>query len=303
MKIYKGRPYDEYYSFLDTISPKSESLPQYAHHDHLEGLRGRMKLEIQAISPVFVGTGEYEVDSQGIYQPFARTGERLVIPGTTIKGVVRTYAEALSPSCEGGRCDVSKGRVCIACRIFGALGFQGRVTFCDTEGLDPNKVKLRKYTMSVRWSGRRRDGRRFYYHNKPTSQILVNSKTGKPLPEERVEVVPKGTRFTSELIFENLSNEEMGLLLLAMGLSPKYRFDLKLGGGKNRRLGSVRFHLPSGINVAGNDIYTSFAPEYEVKDICTWGTEAVDCYLSDLSKEHKALVMEFIRAFQKDPDS
>lgn len=308
--VRKDPRYDEYYS-LKAIPSKPVSIPSYAYHDRFEKQwRGRMMVDIEAISKIFVGTGEYELGSRGIYQPFARTNKGLVMPGTSIKGVVRTYAEALSPSCEGGsrpregeRCNPDQGRLCIACCIFGALGFQGRVTFCDTGALDPSAISPDEYAMSVRRSdreGRYDDGRRFYYHNKPSSPQLVNERTGRPFPDERVEVVPKGT-FTTELLFENLSTEEMGLLLLAMGLSPDYRFDLKLGGGKNRRLGSVRFHLPSGIQVVTEDAYISFAPSYETKQMDDWGKGAVMSYLDSLTERQRRLARECIKAFQIDP--
>ncbi|MEM2913991.1 MAG: RAMP superfamily CRISPR-associated protein [Candidatus Bathyarchaeia archaeon] len=296
--IYKS-PYDEYYS-IDIIKRQPREIPSNAYHNRFEGWWGKMTLEIKAVSKVFVGTGNYELDKEGIYHPFARIGapphRKLVIPGTTIKGVVRTYAEALSPSCEGGEC-----KECFCCSIFGALGFQGRITFCDTMPIDPKSVHLIKYNMSVRWSGGFKEGRRFYYHEKPASPQILNPRTGKPFPKERVETVLEGTYFISALFFENLNQEEIGLLLLAMGLSPNHRFNLKLGGGKNRRLGSVRFGLSSGIQLASSNAYNSFSLTYDTKQMKDWGKEVVEAYLNSLPNEKRSLVLESIQAFQKDP--
>ena len=302
--------YDEYYS-LEVIQPQRAAIPHHAYHDHFEEQgRGSMTIEVKAISKLFVGTGEYEVDAQGIYQPFARIGARLAIPGTSIKGTVRAYAEALSSSCdlssspEGEACRADRGSVCICCRIFGALGFQGSITFSDTATLEPTVVDLTKYTMSVRRSdpqGRYREGRRFYYHNKPGSPRLTNRRTGRLFPDERVEVIPEGTKFISELLFENLSKEEIGLLLLAMGLSPAHRFNLKLGGGKNRQLGSVCFDLPSGIKLIEGNAYASFSLTYNTKQLHDWGKEAVEAYKNSLSEDQHRTVLESIQAFQSDP--
>ena len=298
--------YDEYYA-LELIDPQSAAIPDHAYHDRFleSNFRGKMALEIQTISELFVGTGEYEIDDQGVYQPFSRSKGRPIIPGTSIKGAVRTYAEALSPSCEGGTCRADQNRVCICCRIFGALGFQGRITFCDAEIPGGAAVEFTKYTMSVRRSDprhryERAEERRFYYHNKPDSPRITNPQTDRLFPNEWVEAVPKGTNFTSEFIFENLNNVEMGLLLLALGLSPAHRFNLKLGGGKNRRLGSVRFNVPSGIKLAAGDAYSSISARYDTRHLQDWGKEAIEAYLN-LDESPRRMVLENVAAFQADP--
>lgn len=300
---------EEYYSLLERdLMPRQETgIPSSAHHERLNEFSGRMVLEIKAVSKVFVGTGDYELDANSIYHPFASTGglnKKLIIPGTCIKGVVRTYAEALSPSCEGGRYRGRECGECICCSIFGALGFQGRATFCDTEPLDPvDKTDI--YTMSVRWQGRKHDGRRFYFHQKPASSRLINPWTNTLLPDERVEVVVEGTCFTSELLFENLSRLEIGLLLLAMGLAPNYQFHLKLGGGKNRGLGRVRFRLPNGIEVVTANPYGTFSLHYDPKPIADWGEESILAYWDWLHgldpNDYRRIAEANIQAFQRDP--
>lgn len=135
---------DEYYSVDIIICPR-KNLPRYPLHNQHKGWMGKMRVNIETVSKLFVGTGDLEMDNKGVYQPFSRSNGKLVIPGTCIKGVVRTYAEALSPSCEGGKCRVEKRGLCICCSIFGSLGFQGRVSFCDTEPLEPTGVTLDKY--------------------------------------------------------------------------------------------------------------------------------------------------------------
>jgi CRISPR/Cas system CSM-associated protein Csm3 (group 7 of RAMP superfamily) len=291
----------EYYS-LEIIPRNQEPLPNRAHHDHFECWRGTMHVAIEAISKIFVGTGDYEMDSGGIYSPFSRTSGKLFLPGTCLKGVVRTYAEALSSSCEGGTCRADRGNICLCCSIFGSLGLQGRVTFCDTETLEPDTVTLSKYTMAVRWSGGFDRGRRFYRHDSPGPH-MTNRRTGRPMPEERLEIVQEHTRFFSDVLFENLSEPEMGLLLLAMGVSPHpgFRFDPKLGGGKNRRLGHVRFHLPTGIEVVTGNAYISFVTSLETKQLTDWGQEVIDIYWNSLSPENQRKALSNIQAFQADP--
>jgi len=257
-----------------------------------------MAISLRCISKVYVGIGGYELDDKGIYQPFARRGDQPIIPGTCIKGVIRTYAEALSPSCEAGRC-----RECICCSIFGTLGFQGRVSFCDTQPVNPQGV-TEISSIGVRWQGRLEDGRRFYFHSKPSSSRPIDPRKGQPLPEERVEVVREGTEFHLEALFENFSKEEMGLLLLAMGVSPDHRFDLKLGGGKNRRLGSVQFEVESIQLLSPEATYAAFEPDLDrglEVSLTDWGREAVEAYLSWLKgqdEQEYQWVLEAIQCFQ-----
>jgi CRISPR/Cas system CSM-associated protein Csm3 (group 7 of RAMP superfamily) len=303
MRIYHEPNNREYYSLMDVIQRQTMPIPNSAYHERLREQWGKMTVHIVCVSKVFVGTGQYEVDANGLYQPFARKGSSLIIPGTSIKGVIRTYAEALSPSCEGGRYRGKECGKCISCSIFGALGFQGRVTFCDTHPIDPRGTVDGTYTMSVRWSGRADHGRRFYYHNNPRSPVIYD-RNNRPLPSERVEVVNEGTQFTCEVFFENLGQQEMGLLLLAMGLSPKYPFNLKLGGGKNRRLGTVRFESDA-IELFSADSYSTFAPTPKaVDDIANWGQQAVDAYLTylnGLNSQWHQWTLEAIKCFQSDP--
>lgn len=308
MKDRSGRVVvEEYYALLDVIPCRDRPIPDHAYHNVLGEINGKMALKIHCLSKVYVGIGGYEIDDQGtLYQPFARRGDQLLIPGSCTKGVVRTYAEALSPSCEGGRC-----RRCICCSLFGALGFQGRVSFCDTRPLDPQGI-TEIFPLSVRWQSRLRkpEGRRFYFHNKPSSSCPRNPRTGQPLPEERVEVVREGTEFHLEMLFTNLSQEEIGLLLLAMGVAPDHHFDLKLGGGKNRRLGSVRFEVEEIQLLSKDQAYSSFdlGPDSGLRTVrlAEWGKEAVEAYLGwlrGLDEQWPQQALEAIQCFQSDPEA
>ncbi|MFZ5590883.1 MAG: RAMP superfamily CRISPR-associated protein, partial [Bacillota bacterium] len=117
--------------------------------------------QITCLTPVHIFSGLYSQHNQhGLYKVFARRGERPVIPGSSVKGVVRSVAEAVSKSCaprlpynnnwlrgclpEGNRqrCDehggqqaVDRMELCPACRLFGhssgQQGRRGQVAFGD----------------------------------------------------------------------------------------------------------------------------------------------------------------------------
>ncbi len=303
MGVKQKRPDGEYYS-VDIIPCKKEEIPGSACHDRYEKLSGKMNLVIETLTRVHVGTGDYESDAEGLYQPFARINDALAIPGAALKGVVRSCAEAVSTSCEGGAC--MNTRFCIGCRMFGGLGFQGRVLFTDSEPLDDAEAGLAVYRMRVRWGGGYKYGRRFYYHNKPGDVRAKDRRTGKILPqnEERVETVSWSVRFHTAIFFENLEMEEMGLLLLALGQYADYPFYPKLGGGKNRKLGSIRFLLPDGIQILdAKHSFVSFQRQYRIEDVDSWGNKAMLRYLDSLPRPMRKTALENLDAFNTEAGS
>jgi CRISPR/Cas system CSM-associated protein Csm3 (group 7 of RAMP superfamily) len=280
----------------------------HAYHNTESGLCGVIQLEIELLSPLFVGTGDLETDQETlVYHRFARMGGSLVIPGTTIKGVVRSYAEALSSSCTldrtGTMRQCSGDNLCICCSIFGTLGFRGRVCFCDSRFEGSTEIR----SVEVRRSGRDWGGRRFYHHDKPANPEDIN---GDGVSEkERLEVVlPDGRRIACDLFFENLTLREMGLLILAMGLSPRHRFRLKLGGGKNRLLGSVRFYVrqAGGILVRSPTNYTYFNGAMEQKWLESWCNgdahqDPIEAYLESLDEGQRRAVEAMVARFETSP--
>lgn len=226
-------------------------------HERFSNWSGRLELEIEVVSDyLYVGSGEFKLFTlQGREQAcyaFARRNGRLIIPGTSIKGAVRSVAEALSNSCV---LQIAKGErvprshdpckderlLCPACRLFGSTGYRGRVHFSDAvplEGGAPTRIKIADL-----WPPRQTKGRKFY-QTKPFQRLDM-----KPEKNHRfLEVVPKGFRFRTNLYFENTTSAEMGLLMRAIGLDQDpqdpnkvvFAFPIKLGGAKPRCLGAVR---------------------------------------------------------------
>jgi CRISPR/Cas system CSM-associated protein Csm3 (group 7 of RAMP superfamily) len=219
------------------------ALPRVGH-ERYRGSTGFLDLVLTAKTPLLIGSGDVEIGSgsqTGIYQTFTRSREEVVIPGSSLKGVLRSYAEALSPSCLGGQCHGDT--LCPACSIFGAPSYAGRVAVFD---LSANPCRTYPLSIKARWKpGKGRPYERKFYHH------LAQVRPG----DERVEVVAAGTRFrghgggsvpagsTPALAFRNLEDWELGLVFLALGLAPDYRFLLKVGGGKAQGLGSARVEV------------------------------------------------------------
>lgn len=224
-------------------------------HDRFKDWSGRLELEIEVASEyLYVGSGNFELFNlngrEQAYYAFARRDGQLVIPGTSIKGAVRSIVEALSNSCvpqvakgerapRHDRCRDEKA-LCPACRLFGTTGYGGRVHFSDAVPI--GEARTEKVKIADLWPPRQAEGRKFYHAG--SFQRLDTQ----PQKSHRfIEVVPRGSKFATTLHFENASNAEMGLLIRALGLDfgqqdPSkvvYAFPIKLGGAKPRCLGAV----------------------------------------------------------------
>jgi len=236
-------------------------------HERFSGLSGRMVLQIEVLFEyLYVGSGLLDLftppgqSQEYAYYAFARRNGQLIIPGTGIKGAVRGVYEALTNSCVSQRgrheqmpgshqaCQgIRKGKeqqasLCPACRLFGVTGYRGQVHFADAIPIDP--IQTTRIKISDLWPPRQSKGRKFYQSKRFQGLDMRPEKSHRYL-----EVVPKGSRFETTLVFENLEEAEMGALLRALGLGPSLQkpnsvicaFPIKLGGAKPRCLGSVKF--------------------------------------------------------------
>lgn len=258
MSTYRRAPNAEPAPFVWVPIPSGapkRSAPQY--HHAFSGLTGKLELTITVESDyLFVGSGEFDAGAKGdgpdVWSTFFRRNGQICIPGTSIKGAIRAIVEAISNSCVSQKKRDEKlddahaacrdaNSLCPACRLFGVTGYRGRVHFSDAlpEGQVPTPEVIK---IAELWGPRLSRGRKFYQVKKVAS-----------LPDRRpqkgfhfVEAVPKGTRFHTVLHFENLTEEELGLLLYALGWEPQgeklvVAFSPKLGGAKPRCFGAVRF--------------------------------------------------------------
>jgi CRISPR-associated protein Csm3 len=232
-------------------------------HDKLASDRysGRLIFQLRALTPVFVGTGSYALGkdsgfpNEAILRPFYRVAGVPTIPGASLKGVARSIAEAVSPSCitvsrllprqlpEGMELTQSRENKCVvtnacpACSLFGHSGqsrdvhanYLGKVSFGDARLMGNARTQLFRLAplFAPRGAGSPK-GRKFYYHSRP-----AEDKRQPP-----VEVIPAGQRVEGRIDFENVTAAELGLLFFATGIDGA--LTLKLGGGKPLGLGSLR---------------------------------------------------------------
>lgn len=243
------------FEFVALPQRTSKGKPMEHERWNAEGFTGRLWCNLETLSPLHIGSGLFTLVDGEVRKEFARSGGKVIIPGSSLKGTFRSIAEAISESCISKtksevqrslpgdvrrECVVKheKGNLsdaCVCCRIFGAMGYIGRVSFSDAiledgvlgrhsaPALYPPKPKARHYR--ERGSNLYK-GRKFYYHG----QLAQGN--------EPWEVIEAGATLRFSVDMENLTGAEVCLLLTSMGIIGK--LIPKLGGGKPVCLGSVK---------------------------------------------------------------
>lgn len=294
-------------------------------HECFRGLTGCLELEIEVVSDyLYAGSGYVLLDEakNRAYYAFSRYRNQPVIPGTGIKGAVRSIVEAISNSCvrqvarseridrNHDGCKKNKStdaetamNLCPACRLFGAAGYRGRVHFTDALPLGEFAAAIVK--IADLWPPRPGKARKFYQVKK--SRLLDE----RPQKNHRfVEAVPKGARFKTELWFENVSGAEMGLVVRALGCAAgSFQngratpvFPVKLGGAKPRCLGAVYFRpaklvLAADLSRSGNGL--SLKMLYGGEGTSNW-QETVVAWLKDESLLDREAWKKFFASINKE---
>lgn len=220
-------------------------------HDlyNAECTTGQIQGTIEALSPIHIGSGVIDLGQDvELIKTAVRTSGNAVIPGSSLKGAIRSVVEVISESCV---CKVSgrirravprnfaecrrKEQLCVACRIFGAMGFQGNVAIQDAPQIEGKIVTKRVPELYApgRYQRRMRDtpGHKFYMHGQVASG------------ETPVEACEVGSKFRFVVQIDNLRQAEWGLLFTALGHHPEHPFKIKIGGAKPVCFGSIDFQF------------------------------------------------------------
>ncbi|WP_218082209.1 RAMP superfamily CRISPR-associated protein [Anthocerotibacter panamensis] len=223
-------------------------------------LSGKIHLQLTVKTPVSVGSGvvmmgsdlSKETSSIPLIKTAVRRDQRLVIPGSSLKGVVRSTYEAITRSClckttaRGPQipsgyqeCKKNAVGVCPACQVFGAMNWQGLIQFSDAlcdqtgfgRGFMPSLYRPRPKQASIYLAKGKVQGRKFYYH---AVRAIDKGQQGIP-----VQQAQEGTTFSTSLRFMNLTPAELGTLLIVLGQDAKHPMALKIGAGKPIGMGTV----------------------------------------------------------------
>jgi len=257
---------DKPYEFV-SFPPGSPHREKPEGHQHFaEGqLSGTLILTLTVRRPVQVASGFLDVvRTKGGEEVVARdTTIRKsvhILPGSSLKGTVRSLVEALSSSCirvtswrsrsalprQLNACSRA-GDLCPACRLFGMSGrarenYAGQVHCEDALMVDGRVVIVRTPLLWTPVRSRRGLPRRYLEGQEAKGRKLYYHGTLARGPDTRL-VAGTGSTFETRFHFENLSGAELGLLLAALGLHPDRPFLLKVGAGKPVGMGSVDVQL------------------------------------------------------------
>ena len=247
-------------------------------HDQFQGLSGRLHCRLTALTHLFIP--KTQELTRGRHQELAlmrSTDERPLLPGSSLKGVIRSVAEAISGSCltlpigrnglleYRGRPSVSyriprgfehcrdADQLCPACRVFGSLSggnpFLGKIGLSDALAVGPFEVETMTIEALMEPKPRHRvwyedpqqsgflRGRKFYYHR----PLGPRRATDKNQYNKTIEAVKPDTVFKFEVEFTNLTEAELALLVFALVLEPDMAH--KVGMGKPVGLGSAQIKI------------------------------------------------------------
>ena len=256
--------------------PIERDTPSYRHS--FSGHSGRIVCELEALTPLLIGSGAGEfVRSTISRKPF--------VPGTSLKGAIRSLAEVVGHASalfadqrsrrrrrerignQGLRLDMVQ-------RMFGYLNreqrFAGLVRFSDASPIYLPPRQWKAYRVVVGRPNRnhnafygRARARKFYHHH-VGAEGLIEAPSG-VTQTARVRPAPPGTRFEFSVQYENLREDELNLLLYCICLEEKAVVQLsdeclgrqgdakgvrlhgpmrhKIGGSKPHGAGSVRIQI------------------------------------------------------------
>jgi len=238
-------------------------------------LTGSLTLHLATAPGRYVSpaTGHLVLTERGGEEIVALEGARAagtpVLPGSGIKGAVRTIYELLSCSCNpfarGRACNVPQLRVrkrknlpietCEACSLFGCLGWNGRISFTDARPVsaaEAGEVEIGVEKVPLPWPPNRAETGGHFRHYDLGDTRSKDPQTGRwgLAPKVLAREVYRGC-FETRLLFTNVTPVELGRLLLALGLTPEgwIRFHLRLGGMKYDGQGGVAVS-PRGLTLA-----------------------------------------------------
>ena len=262
---------------------------------------GKLNISIECMTPLHIGSGQviYEKSTESFCHALFRENDKITLPGSSFKGMLRSVFEAVTLSCVLlspralpskvgllSACNTNSG-VCPACSVFGSLSNKGKLIFspfCTTDaksikykiplleqpfraypiernkkfnlrtgnerlyygefrdirGLDVARLSKTEFFHKKdreQRSGGNFYGRKFYKHSN-NWEILSNY-----AGVESYECIPPRSILHGSIIYQGLTNEELGALLFSLGLGWSPPIYHKLGYAKSAFMGSVKLDV------------------------------------------------------------
>ena len=200
---------------------------------------GSMDLVFTCGTDIHIGSGYRDFTANNkkiLVQEVMRMNGKPVIPGSSLKGVVRGIAQAVSKSCNPDwKCKKVIEDRCITCDMFGTMGFGSKVVFSDF--VPEKEIKTVEKELNVQFGPQKnKDGKKGYKFY----QTVENRYDG--AQKTQAELVPAGSEFSGRIFFNRLTEEELCLLTYSLSLNTAKEegINLKIGGFKNEGLGEIK---------------------------------------------------------------
>jgi len=215
-------------------------------HEKFTGLSGYISCSLEALTPFLIGRRTERTDIE-----FIKRNGKPVIPGTSLKGMIRALAEIVGNGCAViGEVDdlhrpcVNTRNLCVTCRMFGMMErgreakvFMGKVTIGDGIFIDEvpryGEFKVLMGTPNPRHTpfyinplnnNNDKMVRKFYFHQpahiqspqSPSNNLITRAWT--------IKALMPPARFKFTVTFNNLLDEELDLLLYCLFLENDFEF-------------------------------------------------------------------------------
>ncbi len=240
-------------------------------HEKIKGKCGRITCTLENLTPLFVSDGK-----AGNPRLLLKRNGIPVIPGSSLKGMLRSLTETIGGGCcisddRGSNCHKDyaacsqAGSLCIACRMFGMMErkseariHQGNVGIGDallrenspqTERLEilMGSPATRHQSFYLTPQTGKMDGkcRKFYFHQPGVNRNFPKVPVGIKDRAWNVMALKPGHHFDFEVSFSNLREEELGLLLYVLHLEEEVsvvigKEKLKLSGPMCHKIGNAK---------------------------------------------------------------
>lgn len=243
-------------------------------HNCFGGLSGSIQGTITTLTPFFIPETDKAKLRFHRYKPFLTNREgHALIPGSSLKGLVRSLVETVGYGCWWLFKGVHEHRLppafhqcpqgedlCVACRMFGLIQGNtlrmGHVGFDDATCAEPvahdpiytiilSSPKPHHAAFYLDMEGGLA-GRKYYFHHSTPPEDVggwrpKGAKSQKDAQNQYIKPIGAGSTFSFSAYFSNLDDDELALLLYALVLEPEMRH--KLGYAKPAGLGSVEIAL------------------------------------------------------------
>ncbi len=287
------------YDFVPLLDKVTREAP-LTHHKFQQH-RGTIRCRLTAFTPIFIPATQAAGSTQRFIISRYNNADLPIIPGSSLKGVIRTVAEAISLSCIGLSGELfnnygqlqgdyrgmiskdfetckSAAKLCPSCRLFGMVSSQSH--FLGKVAIGEARTQKGQFKMASQMilkplmnphpdhiafylSNNRVAGRKFYFHHlAPKTTIQQTEFTKTIYPLEGLDSDGNPqTIFEFDVSFSNLTTEEYSLLLFALFLTDEMCH--KLGGGKPLGLGTVKIEALELRPVDGSQRYKGLAKRAE----------------------------------------